>query len=241
MQRLLCSVTALLLVGTTATAQQRTVQHAMVWGGAFGDHRVGAKTSLYWDWQPRRAEAGEVWQIQLGAVGVTRDLSPQWRATAALGMAYAHRYGTLAPRTNLFELRPWAQITGRRTAGRWLWTDRSRAEFRVLRPAGEFAPDDADWAPTVVRLRRQDRLEHTLTTDKRWYGAVAQEFLVNVHPARSRVAMLEQSRTQWLVGRQLTPRNRLESGYGLQFWNRRGGNEMNHTLLLYFRTSVPFH
>ena len=73
-----------------------------------------------------------------------------------------------------------------------------------------------------------------------WYGVIAQEFLVNVHPARSRVAMLEQSRTQFLVGKQLTPRNRLEGGYGMQFWNRRGGNEANHTALLYFRTTVPF-
>jgi hypothetical protein len=240
MPRLLCSGVAMLCVGTHALAQPRTVNNAMVWGAAFGDHRFGRKSALYWDWQPRRAEAGRVWQIHLGALGYTRDLSPQWRATAALGMTYGYRYGPFAPRTNSFELRPWAQITGRRQAGGWLWTDRSRAEFRVLRAAGALAPENADWAPTIVRLRRQDRFEHTLSTDKHWYGAVSQEFLVNVHPARSRVAALEQSRSQFLLGRQLTARNRLESGYGLQFWNRRGGNEMNHTLLLYFRTTVPF-
>jgi hypothetical protein len=240
MRRFLGGAAAVVCVATNVFAQQRTVHDAMVWGAAFGDHRFGKKSSLYWDWQPRRAEEGRVWQINLGAVGYTRDLSPQWRATAALGVAHAHRYGPFAPRTNLFEVRPWAQLTGRRTAGSWLWTDRSRAEFRVLRAAGDFAPDDADWAPTIVRLRRQDRLEHTITTDTRWYGAVSQEFLVNVHPARSRVAALEQSRTQFLLGRQLTPRNRVESGYGLQYWNRRGGNELNHTLLLYFRTTVPF-
>jgi Protein of unknown function (DUF2490) len=231
---------ALPMLASVASAQTTTVQNAMVWGAIFGDHRFGSTSSLYWDYQARRAEAGDVWQIQLGAVGYTRDLPNRWRATAALGWSRGSRYGTLSPRTNSFELRPWVQVTGARPVGGWNWTDRTRAEFRVLRPIGEFAPADADWAPTVVRLRRLDRFEHRITTDKRWYGAVAQEFLVNVHPARSRVAMLEQSRTQLLLGRQLTPRNRFETGYGLQFWNRRGGNEMNHTLLLYFRTSVPF-
>lgn len=229
----------LLLVSTSVSAQ-RTVQDAMVWGGLFGDHRFGKQSSLYWDWQPRRAEAGRVWQINVAAVGYTRDLSPQWRATVALGGSYANRYGPLAPRTNLLEVRPWMQLTGRRTAAGWLWTDRSRVEFRVIQPAGEFAPDTADWGPTVVRLRRQDRLERPITADKRWYGAASQEFLVNVHPARSRVAALEQSRSQFLIGRQLSARNRLEAGYGLQYWNRRGGNEVNHTLLTYFRTTVPF-
>lgn len=236
--------TALLLLAVAApcVAQQpqRTVHSGMIWGAAFGDHRFGAKSSLYWDYQPRRAEFGELWQIQLGAVGYTRDLPHRWRATAALGWSLGSRYGAFAPAANSAELRPWVQVTGVRPLGSWTWSDRSRAEFRVLRPTGEFAPADADWAPTVVRLRRQDRFEHALTTDKRWYGALAQEFLVNVHPARSRVAMLEQSRTQLLLGRQLSPRNRLESGYGLQRWNRRGGYEMNHTLLVYFRTSVPF-
>lgn len=226
-----------LAFATPGVAQ--TVNHAMVWGGAFGDHRFGAKSSLYWDYQARRAEAGETWQIQLGAVGVTRDLTKQWRATAALGWSLGYRYGEFSPAANSAELRPWVQLTGTRPAGGWTWSDRTRAEFRVLRAVGEFAPENADWAPTVLRLRRQDRFLHKFARDSRWYGAVSQEFLVNVHPARSRVAMLEQSRTQGVIGRELTPRNRVEVGYGLQRWNRRGGNEMNHTLLLYYRTSVP--
>jgi hypothetical protein len=221
-------------------ATQRTVHDVMAWGAIFGDHRFASKSALYWDYQGRRAEAGEVWQIQVGAVGYTRDLPKRWRATAALGWSRGSRYGEFASRANSAELRPWVQVTGARDVGSWRWTDRSRAEFRVLRPIGEFAPATADWAPTVVRLRRLDRFEHWLSRDKRAYGALLQEFLVNVHPAPSRVAMLEQSRTQLLLGRQLSPSNRLEAGYGLQRWNRRGGYEMNHALLVYYRTSVPF-
>ena len=232
------SLAAALLLAAPCGAQ--AVSSAMAWGAIFGDHRFGSKSALYWDYQARRAEAGRTWQIQLGAVGYTRDLSKQWRATAALGWSHANRYGPFAPRTNLFELRPWVQLTGTRPVGGWTWNDRSRAEFRVIQPAGEFAPADAEWAPTVVRLRRLDRFQHPIGSSTSWYGAIAQEFLVNVHPERSRVAMLEQSRTQFLIGRQLTPRNRLEGGYGFQHWNRRGGNENNHTALLYFRTSVPF-
>lgn len=240
MRRITGGLVLLMAISTSVAAQQRTVHDAMVWGGLFGDHRFGKRSSLYWDWQPRRAEEGRIWQINVAAIGYTHDLSPQWRATVALGGSYANRYGAFTPRTNALEVRPWVQLTGRRAAGSWTWSDRSRVEFRVIRPAGEFAPDTADWAPTVVRLRRQDRFEHGLTADKRWYGAASQEFLVNVHPARSRVAALEQSRSQLLIGRQLTARNRLEGGYGLQYWNRRGGSEMNHTLLAYFRTTVPF-
>jgi len=229
-----------LLCAVPCAAQQRSVNDGAVWGAVFGDHRFGTKSSLYWDYQPRRAEEGRIWQLNLGAVGYTRDLSPQWRATVALGSSYSYPYGPLAPRINAFELRPWMQVTGRRAAGSWTWSDRSRVEFRVLRPTGEFAPADADWAPTVVRVRRQDRFERSITANNRWYAAASQEFMLNVHPARSRVPWLEQSRTQFLIGRQVTPRNRIETGYGLQRVNRRAGHELNHTLLVYFRTTVPF-
>lgn len=233
-------VVMLMLLAVPCAAQSgRTVHEAMVWGAVFGDHRIARKAALYWDYQGRRADAGATWQINLGAVGVTRDLSPRWRTTAALGWSRSYRYGAFAARTNSFELRPWLQLSGTRPLGTWTWSDRTRAEFRVLRPTGEFAPPDADWLPTVVRLRRQDRFQHALGKGGKQYAALAQEFLVNVHPAPSRVAMLEQSRTQLLVGRQLSPTNRFEVGYGLQRFNRRGGYEMNHALLLYFRTNAP--
>jgi len=221
-------------------ATQRSVNTGMVWGAVFGDHRFAKKTSLYWDYHPRRADYGATWQLNLGAVGITRDVSRQWRATAAMGWSRGYRYGAFPARTNTFELRPWIQITGVRPAGSWTWSDRMRAEFRVLRPIGDLAPADPEWAPTVVRLRRQDRFQHKLTKDGRWYGAAAQEFMVNVLPERARVAMLEQTRTQFLLGHQLSKTTRAETGYGLQRINRRGGYEMNHTLLIYLRTSVPF-
>jgi hypothetical protein len=233
-------VCAVLLAGwANLGVAQNTVNTPMIWGGVFGDHRFAKKSSLYWDYMPRRSDAGATWQIQLGSVGYTRDLSAHWRATAALGWSRGSRYGEFPARSTTFELRPWLQLTGTRAAGAWTWSDRTRAELRVLRPIGDRAPTNADWSPSVVRLRRQDRFQHAITADKRWYGAVAQEVLVNVHPARVRVGALEQVRVQFLVGKQLTPRNRLESGYGLQYINRRGGAELNHALLLYFRTFVP--
>lgn len=231
----------LMMVAAVPCAAQssRTVHDAMVWGAVFGDHRIANKTALYWDYQGRRAEEGSVWQINLGAAGITRDLSPRWRMTAALGWSRGYRYGELPARTNSVELRPWIQVNGTRPVGSWTWSDRTRAEFRVVRPIGELALPNADWAPTVVRLRRQDKFQHALRKDGKLYAAASQEFLVNVLPATSRVAMLEQSRTQLVIGRQLSKHNRAEVGYGLQRFNRRGGYEMNHTLLLYFRTSTP--
>ncbi len=226
-------------LSATPCSAQRTVNSAMIWLSAFGDQRVTHTSSLYWDVQVRRADFGATWQLLLGAVGVTRELSPHWKATAALGWSHGYRYGAFPARSNSFELRPWVQLAGTRPAGSWTWTDRSRIELRMTRPIGEFAPADPVWAKTVVRVRRLDKFQHKLTTNAAWYGALAQELLVNVAPAASRVAMLEQLRWQALLGRQLSPHNRVEAGYGLQRFNRHGGYEMNHTLLLNFRTSVP--
>ena len=239
MRRRYLRAVLVLTAAASSVSAQGTVHSVVLWGGLFGDHRFGTKSSLYWDYMPRRANAGATWQLNLGAVGYTRDLSAHWRATAALGWAVGYRYGAFPARSNNVELRPWVQINGSRPLGSWAWTDRTRAEFRVVRPIGEFAPVDADWAPTVVRLRRQDRFQHALTVDKRWYGAAVQEFLVNVLPEKSRNAMLEQMRTQFVLGHLLTPKNRVEVGYGLQYINRRGGQELNHALLLFYRTAIP--
>jgi hypothetical protein len=226
-----------LCLSASPCAAQRTVHSAMIWMSAFGDNRFAPKTALYWDVQVRRADFGENWQQLLGTLGVTRELSPHWKVTAALGGARSYRYGGFPSRSTVIEVRPWLQLGGSRAAGSWTWIDRSRIEFRMTRPVGEFAPADPVWNKTVVRVRRLDKFQHSLTSAA-WYGVLAQELLVNVAPAASRVAMLEQMRWQTLLGHQLSARNRVEAGYGLQRINKRGGYEMNHTLLLNFRTSV---
>lgn len=233
------SMLVALCLAATPCAAQKTVNSAMLWLAAFGDNRIAEKTALTWDVQVRRAEFGETWQLLLGSVGVTRELSPHWKVAGALGWSHGYRYGEFPARSNSFELRPFVQVLGNRKAGEWAWTDRMRAEFRVLRPIGEFAPADADWAKTVVRLRRQDKFQHAVTAKSVWYGVLGQEVFVNVAPAASRVAALEQLRWQAVIGHQVSKYNRVEAGYGLQRFNRKGGYEMNHTLLLYFRTSAP--
>ena len=222
-----------------APCRAQTVNSAMVWVSAFGDNPIGGKTALSWDVQARRAEFGETWQLLLGAVGITRELSPHWKVNASLGWSHGYRYGAFPAKSNSFELRPFVQVNGTRAAGTWTWTDRMRVEFRMIHPIGEFAPPDADWNKTVVRVRRLDRFQHTIAGNGAWYGTLSQELLVNVAPAASRVAMLEQTRWQAALGHRVTAHNRVEVGYGLQRINRRGGYELNHALLLYFRTSVP--
>jgi hypothetical protein len=230
----------LLLCCVASPCAAQTVNSAMVWIAAFGDQHVADRTAFSWDVQARRAHAGETWQLLLGTLGVTRELSPHWKTTAALGWSHGYRYGAFPARSNSFELRPLIQVTGSRAVGSWTWSDRVRVEFRVIRPIGELAPADPEWAKTVVRVRRQDKFQHKLTTNGAWYGALSQELLMNVAPATARVAMLEQLRWQTVLGHQISPHNRVEVGYGLQRINRRGGYEMNHTLLMYLRTSVPF-
>lgn len=242
MRRALAMLLLVTGVGTPMFAQsapQHTAHAAMLWASVFGDHRIAPKTSLYWDAQIRRAHFGATWQQTLSAVGVTRDLSPRWRATLAMDFTHIWRYGDFPSKTEQYEVRPWVQVAGTRRVGAWTWTDRSRTEFRLLHPSGDLAAADADWNQTVVRLRRQDRVQHALGHSRTWYAAGVQEFFVNVAPQTARVAMLEQTRTQALVGRQVSAHTRMETGYGLQRVNRHGGYEMNHTLLLYLRTSAP--
>ena len=229
----------MLSLAASRCGAQKTVNSAMIWMGAFGDHRFAAKSSLYWDVQIRRADFGERWQQLLGTVGYTRDLNPHWRATVATEFTHGYRYGPFPARANAVEFRPWLQIAGTRTINKWTWSDRARVELRMLKAIGEFAPINADFQPTVVRLRRQDRVQHALNGSGNWYGAGVTEFFVNVAPAKSRVAMLEQVRVQALLGHQLSARNRAEAGYGAQLFNRHGGYELNHILLLFFRTTVP--
>jgi hypothetical protein len=239
MRRILLVAAVTLSCRTDLVAQQRTVNQAMIWGAVIGEHRIAPKTAFYWDYHARRADFGETWQLNLGAFGVARELNEHWKVTTALGWSRGYRYGAFPSRSNNVELRPWVQLSGTRRVGQWTWSDRTRAEFRVLRPIGDLAPPDADWSPTVVRLRRMDRFQHKLSGDGRWYGTASNELLVNVLPAPARVGMLEQVRVQFALGRQVTPVTRVETGYGLQRFNRRGGYEMNHTLLLYLRLNAP--
>jgi Protein of unknown function (DUF2490) len=220
-------------------ALAQTVHDATVWASVFGDHRLAPRTSLYWDYSARRAEHGTVWQQHIGAVGLTRTLTPHWRAAAGLSWAYGYRYGAFASRTNSFELRPWLQVLSSRKRGSVTWSDRSRVEFRAVRRVGALAPDDATWGATVIRFRRLDRVQRPMTADGRWIAIYSQELFVNAHPARVRVAMLEQVRSQALLGRRLSKTNRLEFGYGWQSFNRRGGYEVNHTAMLTLRSSTP--
>jgi hypothetical protein len=228
---------ACLLVAAPCAAQ-KTDHSAMLWLGAFGENRIAEKTALMWDVQVRRADFGGTWQLLLGAVGGTRELSPHWKASAALGWSHGYRYGAFPARSNSFELRPLLQLAGTRSVGAWTWNDRVRVEFRVTKPIGEFAAADAPWNTTVIRVRRLDRFQRKLTARSSWYGLLGQELLVNVAPAASRVAMVEQVRWQALLGHQITPHSRVEAGYGLQRINRRGGYEMNHALIMNFRTSM---
>jgi hypothetical protein len=220
-------------------ARGQTEHDATFWASVFGDHRIAKRTALYYDYSARRAEHGTVWQQHIGAVGLTRTLTPHWRTTMALNWAVGYRYGAFPASTKSFELRPWLQLSGAHAVGSVAWNDRSRVEWRAVRRIGDLAPDNATWAPTVIRLRRLDRLQHRITTDGRWFGVYSQELFVNVHPARARIPMLEQFRSQVFLGRQVSKTNRLEFGYGLQTINRRGGYEVNHGTMLTLRTTTP--
>ena len=79
---------------------QKIANSAMVWFGAFGDSRFGARSSMYWDLQIRRANEGAIWQQLLGTIGYTHDLSPHWRATLATEFTHGYRYGPFPAKAN---------------------------------------------------------------------------------------------------------------------------------------------
>jgi Protein of unknown function (DUF2490) len=231
--------TALFSAVLASRAGAQTVNRGVIWGGAFGDDRFAPKTALYWDLQVRRADFGLTWQQILTSIGVTRDLSAHWRATVALGGSHRYRYGAFPARSSSFEAQPWLMFAGTYPLGSWTWSQRARVDLRMIHPIGEFAPADADWAPTIVRFRRFDRFQHSVAAHGAWYVAGSQELFINLAPAQSRAPALDQFRWQAVLGHQLTPHNRLEAGYGIQRINRRGGIEMNHILLMNLRSTVP--
>ena len=150
----------LLSLAASRCGAQKTVNSAMIWISAFGDHRFAAKSSLYWDLQIRRADFGEHWQQVLGTVGYTRDLSPHWRATLSTEFTHGYRYGPFPAHANTVEFRPWLQIAGTRTINKWTWSDRARVELRMLKAIGEFAPVNAEDLAVGQRAVRLDAGVH---------------------------------------------------------------------------------
>lgn len=219
-----------------AGAQSTTNEHA--WLSTFGEHRVNAKWLGYWEFSARRAELGRTWQQQLGAFGVSYDLSPAWRATASMGWSHTFRYGATPIAAKAFELRPWVQLVGNRRVRRLAHTERTRVEMRNVVPYTELAPDDPAWV-TTWRLRRMDRLVLPFSSTSRWYAAASQEWFVLPGPIRGPARRLEQTRTQLLVGKNVAPTLRIEGGYMLQAFWRRTTDEINHTALLVLRWNAP--
>lgn len=218
-----------------ARAQSTTNEH--LWASVFGEHRVNATWHAYWEFSARRHELGLTWQQQLGAFGVSRDLSPNWRLTGAMGWSNTFRYGETPVRSNAFELRPWLQVVGNRRRGRVTWTERNRVEMRNVVPYTERAPDDPTWV-TQWRLRRMDRVVIPFRTGGAWYAAGSQEWFLLPKPTGAQ-HHLEQTRTQLLVGKALSPTLRIEGGYMLQAFWRQTTDEINHTVLVVTRWSAP--
>ncbi len=234
MRRLLAALA--IAAPTLAAAQSTTNEHA--WASVFAEHRVNARWLAYWELSARRHELGASWQQQLGAAGVSRDLSPTWRATAALGWSNTYRYGETPVRSKQFELRPWVQVLGTRRVGRVTWTERDRVEMRNVVGYGDLAPAGSPWA-TTWRVRRMDRVVVPFTTGSAWYAAGAQEWFVLLGPVRGASNRLEQTRTQLLVGKRVSPTLLIEGGYMLQGLWRRTTDEINHTALVVARWSAP--
>jgi hypothetical protein len=223
-----------------ADAQGPTASQAQAWVSYFGENRIAPNWRLYTEASLRRADAGATWQQQLWAVGATRELSPRWRVTAALGGARSYPYGELPARAHSIEVRPWVQVQGTHPAGRITWTDRTRIERRAVRPYGRLAPSEPPWQ-TSYRLRRLDRFVMPFGARRVWYGAALQEWFTNVAPANRRSPVLEQARTQLLLGRDVRAGVRVEGGYMLQVLARpQGVREYNHTMLLVVRNVAPW-
>jgi hypothetical protein len=130
------------------------------------------------------------------------------------------------------------QVVGTHRLGRPTWVERTRLELRNVQAYGDLAPPDPAWVSTW-RVRRQDRLAVPLRTNGAWYAAAAQEWFVLLGPNRGASNRLEQTRTQLLLGRQLSPVLRVEGGYMLQAFWRRTTDELDHTALVVFRTTAP--
>jgi hypothetical protein len=235
--RLAVALLALPALAVRVAAQQEHNGHA--WLNLFGDHRITERTSLYVELSARRADYGREWQQQVLGLGLARAFGGSYRVTATLIGQRSWPYTGGSGGGGVNEVRPWLQVAGQRRVGgersRWQWADRSRLEVRWQQRATGFDVE-GDWRGSL-RFRRQDRLQRALP--RGWYASASQEWFVDVPPWGSG-PLVDQSRTQLVLGRPLSRTLRVEGGYMLQWLERPAGpRELNHTLVVSFRSSAP--
>lgn len=195
----------------------------------FGDYRIAERAALSVELSARRGDFLAVWQQQVGALGIWYDLSPGWRLQGALWTGRQFPSGARRGTAREREVRPYIALVGVRPLPFGIplsWSDRWRVELRHR----EAEVADAAWR-REWRVRRQDRFTYRL--DERWSVAVMQEWMVAVPPHRR--AVLEQTRSQAMLGLSVRPGLRVEAGYQLQRLVQRRPQERNHTVLLFVR------
>ena len=211
-----------------------TAQQSASWYGAFVDHAITDRTSLWFDGQWRRMGLAAEPQQLLLRPGVQRTIAPGVRVAAGYAYIATAPYGKTPLAAPLREHRTWQQVALAHRAGALSISHRYRWEQRWLasvRSADRSLEPFAYQHRARYMVRAQGNLPQLRVGDRPLLAFAWNEVLVPIGHGDATVR-LTQNRLGGGVGIPLDARQRVEVGY-MNLWNSvpaQRANEVNHTL-----------
>lgn len=235
---------ASLLAPRSAAAQRETFENVNGWVAWFGETAINSRWSFDHDLQWRMSGPFSEFAQGLWRGSLRINQSPNIRWSLGYAGTTTHPYGELPIAFTAPEHRAFADLKVLHSAGRASFTHRYRYERRFLGRVTSASGDVDRWVPTN-RIRYQARVTlplqgKTLETGE-FYFQLTDELFMNWG---SEIAsnIFDQNRLQFMVGRRMSDKLRLEVGYLDQLIQRPNGVQLerNHTLITVINTSLKF-
>jgi hypothetical protein len=224
-----------LLSSLVLSAQERIHdQNLHGWFSYFGDHPItsGSRWGIHLEGQFRRHDVITRWQQLLLRPGVNYQLNSKVTLTGGYAFIRSNVYSEYAAAAPVaHEHRLWEQAWIRYRAGKIGLNTRLRFENRFVGTGNGFRYEN--------RFRAWQQARFPIAPKK--YFTVYDEFWVYVKPYQSN-SWFDQNRAYAAFGLELTPNNRIETGYMQQTILVRNGSrlEFNHTIMVTLFSTAPF-
>ena len=235
---MLRSLGVIFLCLTPLAAYDRGVQNFNQWFAYWGDNRIGtSKWGVHLDGHIRRADFFSQRQQFLVRPGFNYYVNKKLTLQGAFTWLPTYRYGA-APGNPQTEHRIWEQAVFQHTKGKIQWFHRGRFEQRWL--SRRYVDGANGPANRVFEQRVRYTARATLAIKGPWYWSLGNEIFFPI-PPENHPAIVDQHRTQFTVGKRLSPDVRLEVYYMYQnIWQRNGRiREDNHTVGLALWNAMP--
>jgi hypothetical protein len=237
--RVLLGGLTLALSSASASAQAReTRDNASAWFSWFAEVPLGDRWGVDADISFRRSGPLDEWQQILARAGLRFAIAPSVRVGAGYARSEAYPFGKLpSPRSG--ENRVWQQLVLQHTAGRLQFTHRYRFEQRWQTRRLPSGVDDRVYTNRGRYLARATFPLQGETYDPGEWGVILSNEVFLSWGANVQANVLDQNRTQALIGRRLSRVARLDVGFLEQLVQKPNGREIerNHVVMTILATS----